>query len=169
MLRWSSGPSGKSSLFLTHKKTTEGAVSAGQGSRDLPTPGASAASRSRPQCLPLCLGLMTGVAGGFKVAGNRSASLRLWDDVVNLSRRCRLLISLAWLTEVPITIKHLGSQPAPWPATSASACPASCPALRLVGVSLAVAVLLPGCHPAQLVPAGLGGTLWHQSRVLPSR
>ncbi|WP_308317954.1 hypothetical protein ABWH88_06775 [Marinobacter adhaerens] len=112
---------------------------------------------------------MTGVAGGLKVAGNRGASLSLWDDVVNLSRWCRFLISLAWLTEVSITLKHLVSQPAPWPASSASACSASSPALRLVSVSLAVAVLLPGSHPAQLVPAGLGGTLWHQSSVLPSR
>lgn len=80
---------------------------------------------SCPQGLPLGLGLMAWVAGGLKVAGNRGASLSLWDDVVNLSRWCRFLISLAWLTEVPITLKHLVSDPAPWPATSAFARPTS--------------------------------------------
>lgn len=123
-------------------------MSAGQGCRDLPTPGSSVTSRSRPQGLPLGLGLMAWVAGGLKVAGNRGASLSLWDDVVNLSRWRRFPLSLAWLAEIPITFKHLVSQPAPWPATSASTCPTSCPALRLIGVSLAVAVLLPGGHPA---------------------
>ena len=144
-------------------------MSAGQGCSDLPTPGSSVASRSRPQGLPLGLGLVARVAGGLKVAGNCGASLSLWNDVINLSRRRRFPLSLAWLAEVLITLKHLVSQPTPWPATSASACPTSCPAFRLVSVSLAVAVLLPGSHPAQLVPAGLGGTLWHQSSVLPSR
>ncbi len=144
-------------------------MSAGQGCRDLPTPGAAVASLSRPQGLPLGLRLMAWVAGGLKVAGNRGASLSLWDDVVNLIRWRRFPLSLARLAEVPITLKHLFSQPAPWPATSASTCPTSCPALRLVSVSLTVAVLLPGSHPAQLVPAGLGGSLWHQSSVLPSR
>ena len=134
-----------------------------------PPPGASGVLLPSPQGLPLGLGLVARVAGGLKVAGNCGASLSLWDDVINLSCWCRFPLSLARLAEVPITLKHLFSQPAPRPATSASACTASCPALGLVGVSLAVAVLLPGGHPAQLVPAGLGGTLWHQSSVLPSR
>jgi len=123
-------------------------VSAGQGGSDLPTPGASGVLLSSPQGLPLGLGLVARVAGGLKVAGNCGASLSLWDDVINLSRWCRFPLSLARLAEVPITLKHLFSQPAPWPATSTSACPTSCPALRLVSVSLAVAVLLPGGHPA---------------------
>jgi len=144
-------------------------VSAGQGGSDLPTPGASGILLPSPQSLPLGLDLMAWVAGGLKVAGNRGASLSLWNDVINFIRWCRFPLSFAWLAEIPITFKHLFSQPAPWPATSASACPTSCPALRLVSVSLAVAVLLPCSHPAQLVPAGLGGTLWHQSSVLPSR
>ena len=144
-------------------------MSAGQGCRDLPTPGSSVASRSRPQGLPLGLCLMARVAGGLKVAGHCGAALGFWCDVVNLSRRRHQPLTLAWLTQISITLENLFTQSAPWPAASASACSASRPALSLVSVSLAVAVFLPGSHPAQLGPAGLGGTLWHQSSVLPSR
>lgn len=79
-------------------------MSAGQGGRDLPTPGASGVPFPRPQSLALGLGLMAGVAGGLKVAGYRGAAFSLRDDVINLGRWGGPMLSTARLTKVSITL-----------------------------------------------------------------
>lgn len=125
-------------------------MSAGQGCRNLPTPGGAGGWLASPQRFPLGLVLVAGVAGRLKVAGHCGASLSLWDDVVNLSRWRHQSLTLAGLAQIAITLHHLLSQSAPWPAAPASTCPASRPALGLVSVLFAVAVLIPGGLVAQL-------------------